>query len=160
MASSLNPADWKLAKSEAYKGRYPVQSGCDIAGVVVAKGPDCHILELGDAIAGFTRLTTRRGRGGYAEYAIIDELVAMKIPASMPFTEATSFGVGYLTSVLALHFHCKVPSPPDVVKSSEFALVWGASSSCGLFAVQILKLAGYRVIGVCSPRNFNVSCMF
>ncbi|TPX33862.1 hypothetical protein SmJEL517_g03377 [Synchytrium microbalum] len=150
-----NPADWKLAKSDAYKGRYPVQTGCDLAGVVVAVGPNCSKLQLGDSVAGFTRLTTRRGRGGYSEYAIMDELYTMKMPAYMPFTEATSFGVGYLTSVLAINHHMRIPLPPAKVKDADFVLVWGASSSCGLFAVQILKLAGMRVIGTASPRNHD-----
>lgn len=34
--------------------------------------------------------------------------------------------------------------------------MYGASSSVGLFAVQIAKLVGYRVIGVCSPHNFDL----
>lgn len=35
-------------------------------------------------------------------------------------------------------------------------LVYGASSSVGLFAVQIAKLVGYKVVAVCSPHNFDL----
>ena len=35
-------------------------------------------------------------------------------------------------------------------------LVYGASSSVGLFAIQVAKMLGYKTIAVCSPHNFDL----
>ena len=35
-------------------------------------------------------------------------------------------------------------------------LIYGASSSVGLFALQLAKLMGYRPIAICSPHNFDL----
>jgi NADPH:quinone reductase-like Zn-dependent oxidoreductase len=35
-------------------------------------------------------------------------------------------------------------------------LIYGASSSVGLFAVQFAKILGYKTVAVCSPHNFDL----
>lgn len=35
-------------------------------------------------------------------------------------------------------------------------LIYGASSSVGLFAIQLAKAYGYKTIAVCSPHNFSL----
>lgn len=41
-------------------------------------------------------------------------------------------------------------------RKSPWVLIYGGSSSVGLFAIQLAKFAGYSVITTCSPRNFDL----
>ena len=36
-------------------------------------------------------------------------------------------------------------------------IVYGASTSVGLFAIQVAKSLGYKVLGVCSPHSFDLA---
>jgi NADPH:quinone reductase-like Zn-dependent oxidoreductase len=47
-----------------------------------------------------------------------------------------------------------VPWPP--AKQDKYYLVYGASSSVGLFALPLAKAMGYKTIAVCSPRSFDL----
>lgn len=46
--------------------------------------------------------------------------------------------------------------PSKERRKSTWVLVYGGSSSVGLFAVQLAKFAGYKVIATCSPKNFEL----
>lgn len=35
-------------------------------------------------------------------------------------------------------------------------LVYGASSAVGMFAIQVAKLYGFKIVAVCSPHNFDL----
>ncbi|TPX33861.1 hypothetical protein SmJEL517_g03376 [Synchytrium microbalum] len=153
-ASAINPVDWKLVKYGAYKS-YPGPLGCDFAGVVTALGDDVKDFAVGDEVMGFTRLM-EAGRGTFAQFLVAEASCCIRKPASMPFDEASTFGVGSLTAALALFFHQKLAKPSTSPKDQGYYLVWGASSSVGLFAVQLAKAAGFQVIGTCSPRNFDL----
>jgi NADPH:quinone reductase-like Zn-dependent oxidoreductase len=51
-----------------------------------------------------------------------------------------------------------VPDPKNLpAPKDEWALVFGGASSVGKIALQILKLAGYKVVTTASPKSFDVS---
>ncbi len=55
---------------------------------------------------------------------------------------------------MILHLHLDKPSkPPKPENKSERILIWGASSSFGVYAAQLAQEAGYTVVGVASGRN-------
>jgi NADPH:quinone reductase-like Zn-dependent oxidoreductase len=41
-------------------------------------------------------------------------------------------------------------------RSTPQYLVYGGSTAVGLFAVQLAKLAGYKVVATASPKNFDL----
>ncbi len=57
-------------------------------------------------------------------------------------------------SALVLHLHLDKPSKaPKPENKQERILIWGASSSFGVYAAQLAQEAGYTVVGVASGRN-------
>lgn len=50
----------------------------------------------------------------------------------------------------------KLNLPSNPTKNAEPILIWGGSTSVGLYALQLLKLSGYTPIAVCSEKNFDL----
>lgn len=93
------------------------------------------------------------------EYLRVPSNAAWKIPASsskVTLREAPVYGIGFGTACQALYQRLDVPYPPAKVEGERWFLVYGGSTSVGLFAVQLAKLAGFKVVATCSPRNFDL----
>ena len=133
-ACGLNFADLLMMK-----GKYqdtpplPFTLGMEVAGTVVALGPDTS----GPAVG--TRVAVFGGQGGLAEYGCFDAARAVTIPDEMSFTDAAAFQIAYGTSNLALEHKAQL-------RSGETLLVLGAAGGVGLTAVEIGKAMGARVI--------------
>lgn len=112
----------------------PFDLGVEAVGEVVVIGPDVHTLQVGDAVA-----TTIRG-GGYREYQVISENLAVKIPEAIP--EILTLMPTGVSALVALE---KVGE----MKRGEVVLVTAAAGGTGHIAVQLAKLAGNHVIGIC-----------
>ena len=78
--------------------------------------------------------------GGFAEYISVPERNVFKVPDDMNWDVAASLPVTSLTPYHALN--------EASVKLDEFLLVFGASGSTGMIAVQLGKKMGTRVIAV------------
>ena len=65
-------------------------------------------------------------------------------------------GIAPHTAAQHLYEHHKLPLPDSGKKADEPFLVWAASTSVGLYAVQLAKLAGCTVIATASPKNFDL----
>ncbi|MCE7983359.1 MAG: NAD(P)-dependent alcohol dehydrogenase [Caldilinea sp. CFX5] len=116
--------------------------GAEVAGEVAAVGAKVTRFKTGDQVFGY------RGPafGGNAEYLAMPEtgLVAHK-PTNLTFAEAAAIPYGALT---ALNLLRKVNLQPG-----QKILINGASGGIGSYAVQLAKLYGAEVTGVCStPR--------
>lgn len=116
--------------------------GFVFAGEVEAVGKDVTRFGEGDLVYGMT--STKMG--AYAQYVCIAEegVVAPK-PENLSFEEAASVPFGGNT---ALHFLRKAG-----VGEGQNVLVYGASGAVGTAAVQIAKVLGANVTGVCSTAN-------
>lgn len=112
----------------------PFDLGVEAVGEVVAIGQDVHTLQVGDAVA-----TTLRG-GGYREYQVIAANLAVKIRNATP--EILTLMPTGISALVALE---KVGE----MTSEEVILVTAAAGGTGHIAVQLAKLAGNHVIGVC-----------
>ena len=128
------------------QGLYPMPPGVgdipglELAGEVEAVGPDVEDLRAGDRVFGLV------AEGGYAEYAVIDQGLAVPIPEKLSFVEAaavievfctaneTMFGLGDL-------------------KAGETVLIHAGASGVGTAAVQMAKHAGATVYFTAGSRG-------
>lgn len=121
--------------------RHPV-FGLEVAGVVERVGNAAGAFKPGD------RVVASRGFqfGGHAEYMVASDTGAIAgIPAGVTDADAVAVLFGGITS---LTFFGKAK-----LLAGEHILVNGASGAVGVMAIQIAKLHGAEVTGVCSGTN-------
>src|SRR6266404_2374546 len=151
-AASVNPYDWhfiegtpKIIRLMGVGLRKPKDTrvGVDFAGTVEAVGKNVTNFKPGDEVFG--------GRGGaFAEYVCprATRAVALK-PSNVTFEQAASVNIAGVTALQAIRDKGKV-------QPGQKVLINGASGGVGTFAVQIAKLLGADVTGVCSTRNVDL----
>ena len=153
-ATTVCAADWRLRKADPFIARIfsglirPKKTrilGMEFSGTVEAVGAAVTLFRPGDEVFGGTLFRF----GAHAEYVCMPEsgLLATK-PANQTLEDAAAFFFGGMT-VLSFLDKAKI-SPGDRV------LVYGASGSVGVFAVQIAKYYGAHVTGVCSTANVEL----
>ncbi len=153
-AASVNAGDWHLLRADPFltrlafgllRPKYKVL-GADIAGRVEAVGGNVTQFQPGDEVFGDL---SGDGFGGFAEYVCATEKrIALK-PANMSFEQAASVMIAGVTALQALRDKAEV-------KPGMKVLINGASGGVGTFAVQLGKIFGADVTGVCSTRNIEL----
>jgi NADPH:quinone reductase-like Zn-dependent oxidoreductase len=118
--------------------------GMDFSGVVAATGNEVTQFRVGDAVFGSTSATRL---GAHAEYVTVSQDAAiLPKPAFLGDDEAAAIPFGASTALSFLRDVARV-------EPGQRVLVIGASGNVGVWAVQIARLLGGRVTGVCSARN-------
>ncbi|KAL0425887.1 UNVERIFIED_CONTAM: 2-methylene-furan-3-one reductase [Sesamum radiatum] len=102
-AAALNPTDFKLHRNRLGPVDLPVVPGCDMAGVLVAKGDGVLRFDVGDEVYGNIQNFKAEGKlkqlGSLAEFVVLEEeLMAVK-PKNVSFEEAASLPVAVQTAV-------------------------------------------------------------
>jgi len=149
-AASIHIGDWVLMTGVPFvmrlgtglsrpKVRVP---GTDVAGTVEAVGPDVQGLQPGDDVFGWCT-------GAFAEYAHASAQQFVRKPVSLTFEQAAAVGVSATTALQLLRDDGKV-------QRGQRVLINGASGGVGTFAVQIAKMLGAEVTGVCSTKNVEL----
>ncbi len=126
--------------------------GFELSGVVEAVGKAVRRFKPGDAVLAAPGFSL----GAYAEYICMPTetkdirkgLIVHK-PAAMSFAEAAAgLATGGLTALAILR---KAPARPG-----QRVMIYGASGSVGIYAVQLARQSGAKVTGVCSTRNLEL----
>jgi NADPH:quinone reductase-like Zn-dependent oxidoreductase len=147
-AAALNPLDWHYLKGEPYFMRTvsgigtpnDIRLGVDFAGTVEAVGADVKRFKPGDRVFG-------GADGSFAEYVTPRAEGSMALlPTNISFEQAAALPIAGVTALQALRDQGKVRPGMSV-------LINGASGGVGTYAVQIAKILGAKVTGVCSTRN-------
>lgn len=152
-AAALNPIDWRMLKGVPFIFRLmmkvrtptveqPVGIGRDVAGVIEAVGKSVTQFRVGDEVFGTTG-------SAVAEYVCAKESALVVKPEALTFEQAASIPVAGLTALQGLRDKGKI-------QAGQRVLVSGASGGVGTFAVQIAKLFGAEVTGVCSGANVGM----
>ncbi|KAK9234549.1 chaperonin 10-like protein [Lipomyces kononenkoae] len=142
--SGSNPKDWKYP----FYSKRAFNSGDDIAGTIVSVGKSVLEFKPGDRVAAFHKMGANHG--SFAEYAIAYAYTTFHIPASITFEEAATVPLASLTAAYGLWEELGLPAPWRPAPTVEIPLlIYGASTSVGIFAIKLAKLAGIGpIIGV------------
>ena len=116
--------------------------GLEVAGVVEMVGAQVTQLRPGDRVFGTCE-------GSFAEYAIARRSTLARMPAGTTFEQAAAVPVSGMTALHALRDAGKVAVGQRV-------LVIGAAGGVGAFAVQLAKVFGAEVTGVCSTTKIDI----
>jgi NADPH:quinone reductase-like Zn-dependent oxidoreductase len=116
--------------------------GVDVAGLVEAVGEQVTRLQPGDEVFGVCR-------GSFAEYACAPAHRLVPKPANISFVQAAAVPVSGCAALQAVRDRAKV-------RSGQHVLVIGAGGGVGTFAVQLAKLSGASVTGVCSTSKVEL----
>ncbi len=129
--------------------------GCDFAGTI--EDPNGSHWKKGQRVAGFVHgASTNPLRGIYAEYATIEASLVFAIPDSVSYQDAAVIPLAFATAVQALFLRLRLPEPSKPAETPFPVLVYGATGSVGLYAVQLCKQAGLFVIATGSKNNFEL----
>ncbi|RDW57450.1 hypothetical protein BP6252_13788 [Coleophoma cylindrospora] len=159
-AVAINPIDTKLQSHAIYPLTYPTILGEDLAGTVIAVGPDVTRFQPGDRVLGCSAgfATQRNEEKAFQTYSILQSNLACPIPASISFESAVVLPLGVATAAAGLFnpdlLNLQLPAQPAPPPTGKTLLVWGGASSVGCNAIQLAVAAGYEVIATASPKNF------
>ena len=112
--------------------RPPMILGMQVAGTVVAHGPEVSTPAVGTRVVSFVQ-------GGYAEYAIARATTVISIPPHLNFVHAATFPVQGIMAYQLLRESARL-------QVGESVLVYAAAGGVGTLAVQLAKLMGARIV--------------
>lgn len=136
-ASGVNPSDVK-ARSTRPLGSDRIVPHSDGAGVIDAVGNGVPPDRVGERVW-IWNAQWNRPMGTAAEFVVLPQAQAVKLPESTSFAAAACFGIPAMTA-----FHA-VRQLGDL--AGKTVLVIGASSAVGHYAAQMAVIGGAKVIG-------------
>lgn len=159
--TASTPLDLHRADGGLLIPEYPsLMGGGGAAGKVVAVGDggDLKGLSVGDRVATFA---FRGGKeSNHQEYITIPAYLASKIPDNISYQEAATVSVNLVTvfhtAAADLELELPWPVPKDYTpkQADEPILIWGASSSVGMYAIQVFRHWGFKnIIAVASEKQ-------
>ncbi|WP_018501114.1 NADP-dependent oxidoreductase [Parafrankia discariae] len=142
-AVGLNPMDWVLSSMPEMAQQFgitlPSGFATDFAGTVDEVGEGVSGFAVGDRVYG-----AATGRAA-ADFLVVDPAgtdTLLRTPVEISDEVASTLAVAGLTASAAL-------AAIDV-KADDTVLIGGAAGGVGVFAIQLARLAGARVIGTAS----------
>ncbi len=144
-AAGMNPADYKHVR-QGDDSDLPVPIGYEIAGVIVAIGPDTEIGSGGGAVG--DEVLAFRVRGGYSDLLTVPARDVFAKPGTLGYPEAANL---LLAGTTAAEMIAVTDS-----RRGETVVVHGASGAVGVSVLQQARDLGIRAIGTASEKNFDV----
>lgn len=134
-----------VARAMAHGIRRPRRAvlGTDVAGTVVATGPEVDGFDVDDEIVGWAT-------GAFAEYALVSAGDAVHRPTAVDALGAAAVPTAGVTAWQAVH-------EAGRVQAGQQVLVVGASGGVGSFVVQLARSAGASVTAVVGTRNVELA---
>lgn len=150
-AVAVNPIDTYLRNGANYWPLpQPFVIGCDLAGTVVATGPDARRFRPGDRVWGSNQGVLGR-QGTFAELCAVDEAWLYPTPANVSDESAAACALVGITAHLGL-FRCAR------LTAGETLFVNGGSGGVGSMVVQMAKAAGARVLATAGSEAKVAAC--
>ena len=146
--TSVNPVDWKIRRGylkDLLPHIFPVIPGWDAAGVVEQVGINVSTFEVGDFVAGYTRLPEVH-HGTYAELISVPASFLAKIPKGLSLEQAAGVPLVALTAWQALTDY-------STIEPGQNILILNGAGGVGSFAIQFAKQLGAIVTTTTSTRN-------
>ncbi|OQU96261.1 hypothetical protein CLAIMM_02368 [Cladophialophora immunda] len=163
-AIALNPVDYYMRDMGIFVKDYPAIIGSDIAGTIEALGSSVASsststaaqFKPGTRVLGFAPAFFYQGvprYGAFQKKVIVPVENACVIPDTLSFVDAATLPMGVVTAwsgwtSIGLRYDTRFAA-----SDKQAVLVWGASSSVGVCAVQTAKALGFTVFATCSPRH-------
>ncbi len=130
---------------ELYKGNvsyinveFPYVMGVEAVGEIIAVGSNVNLHVIGDTVS-----TVKVG-SAYQEYQVINESTAIKIPDATP--DYLAINPTGISAALAVDKTAEV-------RAAETVVVSAAAGGLGHFIVQLCKLKGCHVVGICGSEK-------
>jgi NADPH2:quinone reductase len=133
------------------QGKYPPPPGApdtlglDVAGTVVAAGPDVAWPKVGDEVCALV------AGGGYAEYAVAPAPQCLPVPKGFSMADAASLPETYFTVWTNVFDRGRL-------QPGEIFLVHGGASGIGTTAIQLAKALGARVFATAGTAEKCAAC--
>ena len=133
------------------KGGYPPPPGAsdipglEVAGRIVAAGPDAGGLKVGDQV------TALVAGGGYAEYCLAPAPQCLPVPKGLSAIEAAAIPETFFTVWTNVFDRGRL-------QAGESFLVHGGSSGIGTTAIQLAKAMGARVFATAGSKDKCRAC--
>src|SRR5215831_10279363 len=124
---------------------FPIVLGHEFSGVIQNAGPNVSGFQVGEEVFGLNDWFTN---GAQAEYCVVDETGLARKPKSLNHTEAAVVPISALTAWQGLFEKANL-------QRGQRVLIHGAAGSVGMFAVQLARWRGARVIATASTGNLD-----
>lgn len=131
-AAGVNRHDCNQRATGPAYGGSPIP-GLEVSGQIVAGGDNMTEDRIGETVCALVQ------GGGYAEYVVADNALALPAPESFNPVEAAAIPEALFTAWYNFFTLMKL-------EKSEFALIHGGTSGVGHLALQAMSALGYKVI--------------
>ncbi len=145
-AAGINRADTlqRQGKYPPPKGASPIL-GLEVAGTVEEVGEETSQWKKGEKVFGLLP------GGGYAEFAVMHEDMAMPVPDLFSMTDAAGIPEVFLTAYQALVWHAQL-------QGGQYVLIHAGASGVGTAAIQLAREMGVRVL-VTASASKHIKCL-